>query len=143
MHKLLPLLILSSLSCQSEDEPESEACEESTLTLSGTVYDMSGSPFAGASVIARSADFEDTPDEEARQDARSGAADVTTVADASGAYSLTVSVGEWSVWAWMEGDDDTGYGGGFGCESEVLQLTESDCADVAQDFTMDDCHYED
>ncbi len=141
MLKIAPPILLTLLGCTSETETES--CEGSTLTVSGTVYDLSGSPFVGANILARSTDFEDGPDEEARTKARSGTADVTTISDASGAYSLTIGVGEWSVWAWMESYEDTGYGGGFGCESEVLQLTASGCSDVAQDFTLDDCYYDD
>ena len=139
MHKVISLVFLLLLGCKSEDE----SCEGDTLTLSGTVYGMDGNPFEGANVIARGSETDDTPDEEARDATHARTADITTVTDESGAYSLTVSVGDWSVWAWMEGYEDTGISGGFGCESETLLLTASDCTDVSQDFIMDSCHYDD
>jgi hypothetical protein len=138
MYKLTPLVLLVLLGCKSAEE----TCEDESLTITGTVFDMDGLPFEGANVRASVSATDDTIDEDA-DSTNARTADVTTTSDSSGAFSLSLDAGTWSVHAWMEGDEDTGYGGGFGCESEVLELTSADCTDLSQDFVMDVCSYED
>ena len=143
MYKIVPLTLLTLLACTGDkDSGIDESCEGESVTITGTVFDKDGLPFEGANVRATVSEIDDTPDEEARS-VRARTADVTTTSDASGAFSLSLDAGTWSVHAWMEGDEDTGYGGGFGCESEVLELTSSDCTDLSQDFAMDVCNYDD
>jgi hypothetical protein len=131
------------IGCTSADP----ACEATTITLSGIVYDRDGLPDPDARVVARTSLEDETADQEARgsgaRQVSQSSDEVTATTDESGAYTLTISRGNWSVWAWMEGDEDTGYGGGYGCESEVLEVNEEDCDDRTEDLTMDDCHFED
>ena len=140
MRKPIPLILLTLLGCKGENAEET--CEGRSLTITGTVFDKDGLPFEGANVRASVSTTDDTIDEEA-DSTNARTADVTTTSDASGAFSLSLDAGIWSVHAWMEGDEDTGYGGGFGCESEVLELTSADCSDLSQDFAMDVCFYDD
>ena len=112
MYKLSPLVLLALLGCTSTEE----TCDGESLTITGTVFDKDGLPFEGAHVLARVSTTDDTIDEEAKS-TNARKTDVTTTSDASGAFSLSLDAGTWSVHAWMEGDEDTGYGGGFGCDS--------------------------
>jgi hypothetical protein len=136
---LIPILFSTLFACTADKDAP---CEQESITLLGTVHDKDGLPFANANIYATVSDVDDTPDGEVGSETTL-AERVTTTSGADGSYSLTVSVGTWIVWAWMEGQEDTGIGGGFACVSEKLQLSDLDCLDLSQDFLMDSCNYDD